>query len=213
MTDESDAAIIELVLGGQPDRFAAIVRRYRQALQRVAVSRLGRSDWAEDVVQETFFCAFKWLGSYNSQYSFRTWLWTILLNQCNRHYKKTSRLPQVNSWSDHGEAADLSALDSSASSGEPSPLSRLLQKERGELLEQLLAELPEPQADALRLRFYGGLKFQEIADAMGCSISTAKHRVRCGLEKMSSRITSDELAPVFEPAVPRDHPGSTGEPI
>ena len=60
MTDESDAAIIELVLGGQPDRFAAIVRRYRQALQRVAVSRLGRSDWAEDVVQETFFCAFKW---------------------------------------------------------------------------------------------------------------------------------------------------------
>jgi len=207
MTEESDAAIIESVLSGQPDRFAAIVRRYRQALQRVAVSRLGRSDWAEDVVQETFFCAFKWLSSYNSQYSFRTWLWTILLNQCNRHYQKTSRLPQVDSWSDHGEEAAPGTLDASASSGEPSPLSRLLQKERGELLEQLLAELPEPQADALRLRFYGGLKFQEIADAMACSLSSAKNRVRWGLEKMSSRITSDELAPVFEPAGPRKQTG------
>jgi RNA polymerase sigma-70 factor (ECF subfamily) len=90
-------------------------------------------------------------------------------------------------------------------------LSRLLQKERGELLEQLLAELPQPQADALRLRFYGGLKFQEIADAMGCSLSSAKNRVRWGLEKMSARITSDDLAPVFEPADARKPTGPTGE--
>ncbi len=211
MTEENDAAIIESVLSGQPDRFAVIVRRYGQALQRVAVSRLGRSDWAEEVVQETFFCAFKWLSSYNSQYSFRTWLWTILLNQCSRHYQKTSRRPQVDSWSEHGDGTEPSILAASATCGEPSPQTRLLQKERGELLEQLLAELPEPQADALRLRFYGGLKFQEIAEAMGCSLSSAKNRVRCGLEKMSVRITSDELAPVFEPAG-RKETGPTGEP-
>jgi hypothetical protein len=47
---------------------------------------------------------------------------------------------------------------------------------------------------------------------MGCSISSAKNRVRCGLEKMSTRITSDELAPVFEPDGPRERPGATGEP-
>lgn len=85
-----------------------------------------------------------------------------------------------------------------------------MQKERGELLEQLLTELSEPQADALRLRFYGGLKFQEIADAMGCSLSSVKNRVRWGLEKMSLRITSDELAPVFEPAGQREQTGLNG---
>jgi len=58
-------------------------------------------------------------------------------------------------------------------------------QERSQLLDSLLAKLPEGQADALRLRFFGGLKFQEIAEAMGCSLSTAKNRVRWGLTKMA----------------------------
>ena len=44
---------------------------------------------------------------------------------------------------------------------------------------------PQVQADALRLRFFGGLKFQEIAAAMDCSLTTAKTRVKQGLLQMS----------------------------
>jgi RNA polymerase sigma-70 factor (ECF subfamily) len=44
------------------------------------------------------------------------------------------------------------------------------------------------QADALRLRFFGGLKFEEIAGAMQCSLSTAKNRVRWGLERMAELV-------------------------
>ena len=60
-----------------------------------------------------------------------------------------------------------------------------------EELESLLARLPEAQADALRLRFFGELKFQEIADAMGCSLATAKNRVRWGLTTLSSMMQSE----------------------
>ena len=42
--------------------------------------------------------------------------------------------------------------------------------------------LPDVQADALRLRFFAGLKFHEIADTMSCSLSAAKNRVRTGLQ-------------------------------
>ena len=66
------------------------------------------------------------------------------------------------------------------------PAARLLAKEQSEELESLLARLPEAQADALRLRFFGELKFQEIADAMGCSLATAKNRVRWGLTALSN---------------------------
>ena len=44
--------------------------------------------------------------------------------------------------------------------------------------------LPQMQADALRLRFFGGLTFPEIAVAMGCSEAGAKHRVKHGLLKL-----------------------------
>src|SRR5687768_12655499 len=74
----TDGMLISAVLAGEREQFAVLVRRYQRALVRAANSRLGRDDWADDVVQETFLCALKWLHTYDSQYSFRTWLWTIL---------------------------------------------------------------------------------------------------------------------------------------
>ena len=87
----SDGTLIAAVLAGDQERFGELVRRYERPLRCVARSRLGREDWAEDVVQETFLAALRWLESYDSRYSFRTWLWTILLNQCHRCWKKNSR--------------------------------------------------------------------------------------------------------------------------
>ena len=66
----------------------------------------------------------------------------------------------------------------------------LLAKELGEELANVLRHLSSAQADALRLRFYGGLKFQEIADAMGCCLSSAKNRVRYGLLRMSELLSA-----------------------
>jgi len=190
---DSDGTLIADVLSGKTERFAIIVNRYQRALLNVAKSRLGRDDWAEDVTQEAFLCAFKSLKSYDSTYSFRTWLWTILLNQCRRHYQKSQRKPQVNLWTD-GQARDDFSLEQEAllESETETAESQLMAKEQTEKLERMFGMLPEAQADALRLRFYGGLKFQEIANAMGCSLSTAKNRVRWGLTAISEQLVLGE---------------------
>lgn len=57
-----------------------------------------------------------------------------------------------------------------------SPLAALLAKERTEQLELLLNDFPTCKPMHCVLRFFGGLKFQEIADAMPCSLNTAKHQ-------------------------------------
>lgn len=186
--DVPDGELIAATLAGQSERFGEIVRRYQTALLRLAVSRLGRLEWAEEAVQESFLCAFKSLASYDSRYSFRTWLWTILLNQCRRQWQRRQRYGRSEQRAQFvapGAAdgpepfAPLEPLEQG-----PGPESRLLAKERTELLESLLDQLPETHADALRLRFFGGLKFQEIADAMQCSLSSAKARVRVGLTRL-----------------------------
>lgn len=179
---QSDATLIARVARGERECFAELVRRYQPALRRVAASRLGRRDWAEDVVQETFLATFKSCASYDPRYSFRTWLWTILLNQCNGHYQRRRRsvpLAPLN------ELSEQTAAPASLSGGGESPLAELLSRERAAQLEVLLAELTLSQADALRLRFFGGLKFHEIAETMQCSLNTAKNRVRLGLESMA----------------------------
>jgi len=189
LSDSTDGALTAAVLAGDSESFSELVRRYQGPLMKAALSRLARVDWAEDAVQETFFCAFKSLHTYDSRFNFRTWLWTILLNQCKRTWQKRLRSPQVNAWSDH--TVDEQPLPPPDVSGEVAPLRRLLEVERAERLNLLLAELPEPQADSLRLRFFGGLKFQEIADALDCSLSAAKNRVRLGLTKMAQLIAEN----------------------
>lgn len=191
METPSDAALILAVLDGQRDRFAQLVERYQGPLLKLARSRLGRHDWAEDVVQETFLWAYKSLASYDSRYNFRTWLWTILLNQCNRHWQRRQRQPVAAGTEPSGPGALLL-------SDEASPPESLLAKERAEQLADVLAELPEEQADALRLRFFGELKFQEIADVQGCSLTTAKNRVRFGLLQVAQRLQPESAGSVPE---------------
>lgn len=190
---KSDAQIVADTLAGQPDLFGEIVARYEPALQHVARLRLGRQDRSEDVVQETFYWAYRCLDSYDSRYSFRTWLWTILLNQCKRYHHKQQRTPTVASWTDHSSkgATDGEQAPEQATT-EPTPPARLLLKERDEILRRHLDTLSEEEADAIRLRFFGALKFQEIADAMGCSLSCAKTRVRRGLLKVSQQLSPTE---------------------
>ena len=167
-----DGMLIAAALAGEGEAFALLVARYQTALLNAARSRMGQRELAEEVVQETFLCAHRWLGTYDSQFSFRTWLWTILLNQCARQAKREAR-SQVK-----GQKTGIRSQPADR------PLDLLLSRETSERLQELLSQLPLMQADALRLRFFGGLTFPEIAVAMGCSEAGAKHRVKHGLLKL-----------------------------
>jgi RNA polymerase sigma-70 factor (ECF subfamily) len=73
-----------------------------------------------------------------------------------------------------------------------------LVKETSEQVQELLSRLPEVQADALRLRFFGGLTFPEIAAAMGISEPGAKHRVKSGLLKLGEWLGAGQEVGVAE---------------
>ena len=172
--DSPEGLLIAAVLAGEDDAFAILAQRYYPSLVRTAVSRVGRREIAEEAVQETLLCAHRWLATYDSRFSFRTWLWTILLNQCSRQAKRESK---------------HAAADPCGTAMEPcsrnSPLDQLLAREASERVHELLTRLPEVQADALRLRFFGGMTFPEIAAAMQCSEAGAKNRVKTGLLRLA----------------------------
>ena len=178
-----DANLVSAILAGNREAFVQLVERYEKPLRTAARSRLGREDWADDVVQETFLCLLKWLRTYDSRFGFRTWLWTVLLNQCTRHAQKQSRQaagPLDWPGSENGSVSPAGFL----ASGETSPIDALLASESRGNLHALLSRLPQAQSDALRLRFFGGLKFQEIADMLGCPLNTALGRMHKAMTKL-----------------------------
>jgi len=186
---------MRLVRRGERGAFEELARRYRGALLKVAESKLGQRSWAEDAVQEALLAAYRFSHTYDETYEFRTWLWTILLNQCKAQQQRLGRRAQfeVQPCLDEEAAGQVDAACE-----QPGPLAQLLVRERREQLDALLTQLSAAQADALRLRFFGGLKFEEIATTMGCSLSTAKNRVRWGLLRLSSLLAGDEPTNVAE---------------
>jgi RNA polymerase sigma-70 factor (ECF subfamily) len=189
-----DADIMQQVQRGRTELFDQLVDRYRDRLLRFAAAKLGDPVRAEDVVQETFLAVFAARHTYDPRFAFSTWIWTILLNLCRREWR-CRRREAGRLWSSGRREASGERGSMTSETG----LSALLQTEQQELLQSLLEELPEAEADALRLRFFGGLKFEEIAEAMQSSLSGAKVRVKKGLRRLSDRIR-EQTARNDEPA-------------
>ncbi len=182
----SDEAVMRAVQQGHDAKFSLLVERYQGPLRRVAYSRLGNIELAEDIVQDAFLAAFQSRHTFATNANFRTWLWTILLNRCRRHFLRQSGKSAIVPWSQ---------LPQAGVAAEPAVEPSVPGFENSELLESLLRKLAEPVADALRLRFFGQLSFQEIADTVDCSLGTAKNRVRLGLLQMSQALREAEEVP------------------
>lgn len=177
----SDEQLMRLAQQGRTDAFEELVRRYRGPLLRVAVSKLGDAVAAEDVVQEALLAAYAARQTFDARFAFRTWLWTITLRLCQRQWKRKASPTRA------GGMIDPADADATPAVGE-SGLDQLLRSEQSDRLREALDQLPEVQADALRLRFYGGLPYDDIAAAMQSSVSGAKQRVRLGLERLAIQL-------------------------
>ncbi|TWU09414.1 ECF RNA polymerase sigma-E factor [Symmachiella macrocystis] len=192
-----DAEIMQRVKTGDVALFDELVRRYREPLLHVAWSKLGHREWAEDVVQEAFLAAYAARETYNPDFSFRTWLWTILLNLCRRQWKRravkgqelTQAFQSERGPSEPGQAGFQEPICHDCG------LAQMLETEQRQNVLRMIAQLPEPQGDAIRLRFFAGLKFDEIAAAMESAVSTAKVRVRNGLRELTQQLQNDDEGP------------------
>jgi len=181
----TDEELMRRVQAGETVWFEELVRRYRPVLTRVAESKLADAATAEDVVQETFLAAFASRQSFKPNLSLRVWLVAILFNACKRVWRQRRKPSEQPVPLDAGLPGD---------SGETQHEGNLLAAERDHVLRTALRQLPEPQADTLRLRFFIGLSFDEIADSMNCSVSGAKRRAKLGLETLA-----ELLRPYQEP--------------
>jgi RNA polymerase sigma-70 factor (ECF subfamily) len=88
---------------------------------------------------------------------------------------------------DHGRRDDSADADAIAGH-RPSPGDEVAARQRKELLRDLLAELPNEQAEALAMRVVLGWSLEEIAAQSGAPLNTVRSRLRLAKEGMRRRI-------------------------
>jgi RNA polymerase sigma-70 factor (ECF subfamily) len=204
--DRDPQKTLELLNGAREGRqqdFTLLFERYRDrlvtVLRRKMDDRLRRRIDPEDIVQETFSDAFADLSAfaYRGEGSLYRWLLTIALRKLadgKRFHlgtlKRAARGERsLQSHVGDGRDGGIERGDLIAGKG-PTPSVIVYQKERDEIAEEILAELPEDYRTAIRLSIEEGLPLAEVGARMGRSAEAARKlvtRAAMACEKIRKR--------------------------
>jgi RNA polymerase sigma-70 factor (TIGR02943 family) len=160
-------------------------------LYRYALSRLRRSEAAEDVVQETFVGALKNRDQFAGNSSERTWLVAILKRKIVDHLRRKQRERPVSELASEENWADDLFDDHGHWKRRPAAWTRgpgaaLDREEFWAAFRACLDKLPERMADAFTLREVEGLDGREVCNALDVSANNLwvmLHRARLRLWK------------------------------
>ncbi len=158
------------------DQLRQWMQDYGTELYRICALMLRDAFLAEDATQEAFLRAYQRQESFRGDASARTWLVSIAMNVC----RDMLRTP----WHRHVDRRDISLLPEPSSSGDLPDRT---------VLEAVMG-LPPKLREAVLLRYDQGMKIQEIADSLGLSASTVKHRLNQANDRLRKQLTEWVLA-------------------
>ena len=141
-------------------------------------------DLAMEVAQKTFIAMHRNIANLQEDSRFRPWLYTIATNCCREELRKRKSARSVSLHDLRpGEEEESQAWEIAGNRTE-NPERSMRHTELSDILHRCLLQLSAEQREVGIMKEYEGLKFREIADALGISENTVKSRMYYGLEAM-----------------------------
>lgn len=158
--------------------FRRLVDAYSQRLFRLAYRMTGQTQDAEDLVQETFFRAYRHRASFQARSNPATWLYRICVNAALDHLRK--RRPGLQTLDDpeHGVAAGHLASPGA------NPERLALSGELGRQVQLALDGLTPVERAAFAMRHCEDLSIAEIGAALGLREAATKNAIFRGVQKL-----------------------------
>ena len=145
------------------ETFEALLARNLRCVRTLVQTRIGGTGYAEDVLQDILLRAFARRDQLRVQAKFRTWLWSIALNEIRAFFRRDRGIVSLN------ELPNLDVHDPGMS-----PLSRLERMELRDWIRGCIAELSERDQAAIRLRDIEERSVTETAAVLQSSVSATK---------------------------------------
>ena len=191
MTDQlnTDKQLVQRCQNGDQLAYELLVRKYQFRIARLLSRYISIETEIEDISQEVFIKAYKALKNFRGDSEFYTWLYRIAVNTAKNHLSFKSRRkaeygfdPQNNEESSY-ELSQMTDIQT--------PESVLAGKQMYMTLKQTIKEMPDELQEAIILREFDGLSYEEIAQAMDCPIGTVRSRIFRAREILDVVINND----------------------
>jgi RNA polymerase sigma-70 factor, ECF subfamily len=185
----TEADLIREAQQGSRTAFDTLVRQYDQAVLRLALHLTGSEQDAEDIHQEAFLKAYRYLGNFRFECSFYTWIYRIVTNLCLDllRRRKSRREDQAVMLDSSGEEIDLltNVSDQRASANPDKELNR---KFLGMRIREALDKLTPRERMVFELKHYQGLKLRTIGEMLNTTEETAKNTLFRATRKLRANL-------------------------
>jgi RNA polymerase sigma-70 factor (ECF subfamily) len=164
----SDEELMSQVRNGIGEMLGVLFDRYHVPLFNFYLKLTGDRPVSEDLVQEVFFRILKYRHSYRPDTPFRAWMYQIARNARMDLLRK--RRPET-AWEPEMSPA-VASVDTAQ------------QGQEALLLHSALMQISEDKREVLILSRFQDLKYEEIAQLLGCEVGTVKTRVHRALQEL-----------------------------
>ncbi len=161
------------VRDGDLEKLGVLFERHHALLFNFLLRLTGNRHLSEDLVQEVFVRLLKYRHTYRAESQFTTWMFQIARNARIDHFRKGPH-DEVSMEDEVYERVSL----------QPTPGEQAEQNEQVQIMLDALSRLSEERREVLLMRGVLGLKFEEIADTLKCSINTIKGRAFRGIREL-----------------------------
>jgi RNA polymerase sigma-70 factor (ECF subfamily) len=168
---------------GDTAAFNELVTRYRQRGFAMIYNMVRNEQDAWDLTQDGFLKAWKSISRFRGQSSFFTWLYRILMNVTIDWMRRK----QIEGGTEFDDRVALGTVEPAAQTAprpELQPLARVSDKEIRARIDEAITRLSPEHRTVIILREMEGLDYQEIAEAMECSIGTVMSRLFYARKKL-----------------------------
>jgi RNA polymerase sigma factor (sigma-70 family) len=180
----NDVELLEHHRNGDEQAFAELVRRHIGWVFGVARRRVGDAHLAEDVAQAVFVLLHRKLPKFPSDAAMMSWL-----HRTARYATDVAVRSEKRRRRHETEAAMMHAQ-----SIDPDPNSEWA--ELAPLLDELIGRLNRTDREAVLLRYFRGMSFAEVGDALGSSEEAARKRVDRAIARLREFATRRGVATV-----------------
>jgi RNA polymerase sigma-70 factor (ECF subfamily) len=169
MDKQDDDILVQNVKNGDVESFRGIVERHQGRIYYLGLKFFHNHDNAEDFAQEVFLKAFKKLNSYKGKGPFKAWLYRLAFNcAVNRYNIKKLKGGDIKEVSiDHVKEEHLIDTKELVETG-------IVKKEWKNRIRAALEELPDVYNIVIKMSFYDGLHYKDIARIMKVPLNTVK---------------------------------------
>ena len=176
----SDPILVRRARDGDETALVTLCERHAARIERIALHMLRDPEDAHDAAQESLEKLVRRIGQFRGQSEFSTWLHRLVVNTCKD-------VAQAR-WTTERRTQPLVEDRRVASDGDPARA--LAASEQRRELGRCLADLPARQATVVALKDAFEVPFEEISEATGLPVGTAKCYAHRGRSRLRARLSA-----------------------